>query len=85
MNTLTEKINELNQNYNDLGEDLVLLEALLDASQRENIFPSDCIESATARMTIYIAQHTGEINHLTHSIAMHLTPRPRSPLQGPSL
>ena len=31
MDALSEKILELNQNYNDLGEDLVLLEALVEA------------------------------------------------------
>ena len=30
MDALSEKIIELNQNYNNLGEDLVLLEALVE-------------------------------------------------------
>ena len=54
MDALSEKIIELNQNYNNLGEDLVLLEALVEAACRDNEFPEDCIESASHRMADYI-------------------------------
>ena len=61
MGTLSEIITELNQNYNALGEDLVLLEALIGAVQGETVFPEDCVETAVYRMGDYIEQHAGEI------------------------
>lgn len=39
MNQQLERIAELNRNFNDLGEDLVLLEAVLQASLGETEFP----------------------------------------------
>lgn len=61
MKNLSEIITELNQNYNALGEDLVLLEALIGAVRGETVFPEDCVESAVYRMGDYIEQHAGEI------------------------
>lgn len=84
MDALSEKILELNQNYNDLGEDLVLLEALVEAACRENEFPEDCIESASHRMADYIEQHAEAINQLAKSI-IGKPPLPAgAPLQTPS-
>lgn len=64
MSILTQQIIELNQNYNDLGEDLVLLESVLLASRGEHDFPGEYILSSLTRVTDYIQQHTEEINHL---------------------
>ena len=84
MDALSEKIMELNQNYNDLGEDLVLLDALVEAACRDNEFPEDCIESASHRMADYIEQHAEAINQLAKSI-IGKPPLPAgAPLQTPS-
>ncbi len=82
MDALSEKILELNQNYNDLGEDLVLLEALVEAACRDNEFPEDCIESASHRMADYIEQHAEAINQLAKSIIG--TPAGSAKRRGPT-
>ena len=68
MDSLSEKIIELKQNYSSLGEDLVLLEALVEAACRENDFPEESIESAAYRMADYVEQHTEAIDQLAKSI-----------------
>lgn len=65
MKELSEQIVELNNNYNCLGEDLVLLESVLQAAQAENDFPKEFVDSSLTRITYYIQQHTEEINQLT--------------------
>ena len=84
MDALSEKIIELNQNYNNLGEDLVLLEALVEAACRDNEFPEDCIESASHRMADYIEQHAEAINQLAKSIIGKPSLPAGAPLQTPS-
>lgn len=64
MNLLTEQIIELNSNYNELGEDLVLLESVLQAAQTENGFPKEFVASSLTRVTDYIRQHTEAIDQL---------------------
>lgn len=64
MTALAEQIIELNANYNYLGEDLVLLESVLQAIQRENDFPEELAASSLTRVTDYIQQHTGTINQM---------------------
>ena len=65
MNTLADQIIELNANYNDLGEDLVLLEAVLQADRTENDFPREYIAASLIRVNDYIHQHTEAINQLS--------------------
>ena len=69
MTTFTEQIIELNANYNYLGEDLVLLESVLQASQQENDFPREYIASSLTRVTDYIQQHTEAINQLSEYLS----------------
>lgn len=57
MNTLMSQINELNKTFNELGEDLVLLEALAIAVHMGHPFPEDFLNSGLDRMTDYIHQH----------------------------
>lgn len=59
-------IHNINQNFNDLGTDLVLLEALLQAAQEENDFPEEFVESGLKWMEDTVLQHTGDIQNLTH-------------------
>lgn len=65
-----EYITELNQNYNDLGEDLVMLEAILSAAGDGTEFPQEYIESGLERIQGYIQQHTEEIGCLTRCLAV---------------
>lgn len=69
MTSLTEQIIELNANYNELGEDLVLLESVLQADQRENAFPREYVASSLARVTDYIQQHTEAINQMAEYLS----------------
>lgn len=69
MNTMIDLITELNQNFNDLGEDLVLLESVLRAEQGETGFPWEYIASSLSRTADYVDQHTGAIRQLTRFLA----------------
>ena len=51
--TMREYIAELNQNYNDLGEDLLMLEAVLYAPEGETGFPEEYMESGLLRIQEY--------------------------------
>ena len=64
-----ERIAELNRNFNDLGEDLVLLEAVLQASLGETEFPEEYITSSLCRMVEYVDQHTEDICQLARQLA----------------
>jgi len=75
MCAIKEYITELNQSYNDLGEDLVMLEAVLAASEGETAFPREYVSSSLERIREYTCQHTGEIEQLTKYLAV--------PPQGP--
>ena len=69
MNQQLERIAELNRNFNDLGEDLVLLEAVLQASLGETEFPEEYIISSLCRMAEYVDQHTEDICQLARQLA----------------
>lgn len=73
MTSLTDQLIELNANYNYLGEDLVMLESVLQAAQRENDFPEDLVVSSLTRVNDYIHQHTGEINQMAEYL--HTAPK----------
>ena len=69
MNQQLERIAELNRNFNDLGEDLVLLEAVLQASLGETEFPEEYITSSLCRMVEYVDHHTEDICQLARQLA----------------
>lgn len=69
MNPFTEQIAELNINYNCLGEDLVMLEAVLQADPKEAGFPEEFSASSLTRINDYIQQHTEAINQLSEYLA----------------
>lgn len=69
MLTQTEQIIELNINYNCLGEDLVLLESVLQTAQTENDFPKEFVVSSLTRVTDYIRQHTKAIDQLSQFLS----------------
>ncbi len=69
MNQQLERIAELNRNFNDLGEDLVLLEAVLQASLGETELPEEYITSSLCRMVEYVDQHTEDICQLARQLA----------------
>jgi len=65
---IRDHITELNQNYNDLGEDLLMLEAVLIASEGETGFPAEYVVSSLERIRDYTCQHTKDIEQLTQSL-----------------
>lgn len=67
--SIKEYMAELNQSYNDLGEDLVMLEAVLLARKGEAGFPEEYIASSLQRLADYIDQHVGELRHLAEFLA----------------
>lgn len=66
MNQITDQIIELRQSYNDLGEDLMLLESVVTAVQAGCEFPEECVASGLKRVVDYIRQHTGEVEKTSH-------------------
>ena len=69
MNRQLELITELNENFNDLGEDLVLLESVLQTGKGEAEFPGEYITSSLRRVADYVEQHTKTIHQLTRFLA----------------
>ena len=65
MNRQLELITELNMNFSDLGEDLVLLEAVLQTDKEETEFPEEYIASSLRRMADCVEEHTKTIHQLT--------------------
>ncbi len=63
-----EYINELNQNYNDLGEYLLMLESILLMSDGETGFPGECVLSSLERIQDYARQHIKEIDLLANCL-----------------
>ena len=63
-----EYIAELNQNYHDLGEDLLMLEAVLLAQEGETGFPEKYVTSSLARIQDYTRQHIKEIDLLANCL-----------------
>lgn len=65
MQTVDELIAELNQNYNDLGEDLLFLESVVYSLRREHPFPEEILQTAVRRLEDCIRQHTEDIRLLS--------------------
>ena len=68
MFNISDQITELNQSYNNLGEDLVLMEAVIIAMDHENEFPSEYIASSLRRTMDYTEQHLTDIQHIAESL-----------------
>ena len=75
---MEDRVTELNQNYNNLGEDLLLMEAVVIAMHHENEFPSEYITSSLCRMMDYTDQHLKEIRNLAKMLLRDV-PRRREP------
>ena len=69
MKKLTEQIIELHQNYNDLGDDLLLLEAVRLAVNGGIPFPQEYINSCFQRIKDQIDQHAGDIRLLSEFLS----------------
>ena len=65
MNALMGQIEELNENFNELGEDLVLLESVAIAVQVGYPFPKEFVESEVKRVIDYIRQHLVDVRNLS--------------------
>ena len=63
-----EYIDELNRNYNELGEDLLMLEAILSIPEGEGRFPGEYVASSLERIQDYARQHTREIDLLANCL-----------------
>ena len=61
-----EYIEELNRNYNSLGEDLLMFESLLTVREGEKL--EGCAAAALKRVQGYTVQHMEEIDLLTHCL-----------------
>lgn len=57
-------IQEINQSYYDLGEDLLMLESLLLMPEGETGFSEECAASSRQRVRDYALQHMKEIDQL---------------------
>ena len=68
MSKLMVQIDELNANFNELGEDIVMLEALVIASHTGYKFPEEYIELGLKRIGDYIHQHLGDIQHISQIV-----------------
>ena len=79
--TIREQITELNQTYNNLGEDLLLIESIVIASNCENEFPSEYITSSLRRIMDYTEQHLGEIQGFAQSLLREAPHRRELPRQ----
>ena len=69
MNTLMGQIEELNENFNELGEDLVLLESVAIAVQMGYPFPEEFVEPGVKRVMDYIRQHLEDIRNLSGGLS----------------
>ena len=67
MNTIQDQITEFNQSYNNLGEDLVLMESVMIAMKHENEFPTEYIASSLRRTMDYTEQHLKDVQHIAES------------------
>ena len=65
MSRLTEQIFEISENFNDIGADLVLLEALLREIEEGHNLPIEFIELGLKRLGEFLSQHTGDIIYLS--------------------
>ena len=69
MNTIMAQIEELNENFNELGEDLVLLESVVLAARMGDQFPEEFVESGIERVMAYIRQHLGDVGNLSRGLS----------------
>ena len=69
MNALMGQIEELNENFNELGEDLVLLESVAIAVQVGYPFPKEFVESGVTRVMDYIRQHLEDVRNLSGGLS----------------
>lgn len=60
-----DRMTELNQIYNELGEDLLLMESVIIASRLWDEFPPEYIASGLRRVADYTDQHLADIRCLT--------------------
>lgn len=76
-----EYIAELNQNYNDLGEYLLMLESILLVPEGETGFPGECVASSLEHIQDYVQRHIQEIDLLS-SCLIHTreNARPAGPI-----
>ena len=81
MNTIQDQITELNQSYNNLGEDLVLMEAVMIAMEHENEFPTEYIASSLRRTMDYTEQHLKDVQHIAESLLRAASRRREFPNQ----
>ena len=71
MSRVMEYPAELYDNYNELGEDLLFLEAMMSASQAGYQFSGKyCMESGLDRLLDYIVKHTEEIQILSRFLCV---------------
>ena len=68
MSKLMEQVDELNETFNELGEDIVLLEALVFASHMGYDFPEEYLTSGLMRIKGYIRQHLGDVQDLSRIV-----------------
>ncbi|MBD5168728.1 MAG: hypothetical protein HDT20_01135 [Oscillibacter sp.] len=81
MNTIQDQITELNQSYNNLGEDLVLMESVMIAMEHENEFPTEYIASSLRRTMDYTEQHLKDVQHIAESLLRAASRRREFPNQ----
>ena len=76
---IEDQIVELNQNYNDLGKVLLLLEVVVLTVQGENDLPQEYIASSIGRMIRCINQHTEDIRFFAELLQKEVSPAPGEP------
>ena len=79
MDKIEDQIIELNQNYNDLGKVLLLLEVVVLTVQGENDLPQEYIASSIGRMIRCIDQHTEDIRFFAELLQKEVSPAPGEP------
>lgn len=80
--TMREYIAELNQNYNDLGEDLLMLEAVLYAPEGETGFPEEYMESGLLRIQEYARVHIEDIGRIVRFLTASRVQQPAPTSRG---
>lgn len=75
MTNLSEAIREINENLEDLGADLVLLESLLFAIDEKRSIPERYVGPGMKRLRESIQQHANDIIYLS-GLAMDDAPEP---------
>ncbi len=83
MNRIPDQITELNENYHDLGDVLLLLESVILAMQMENEFSRKHILSSLHFLTSSIEQYTKDICFLTNHLSRNITIQKEAALPPP--